>query len=81
MFTVTVGKSNVGVVVCAAVGEDPIVGVNVAVEVTVSVGVELASGVSVKVVVAVLATAVAIACSSVEGKQAERNKKINKMIL
>jgi hypothetical protein len=58
------------------------VGVNVIVGVRVFVRVKMAVGVSAKVTsVAVMAGAVGVACSSVEGAQAETNRKINTMIL
>ena len=73
MLTVAVGKAKVGVVV--------MVGVNVTVGVKVSVGVNVASGVSVEVVVEVTDVEVGVACSFIEGAQAETNKKISKMLL
>jgi hypothetical protein len=57
------------------------VGVNVTVGVKVSVGVNVASGVSVHIVVEVTAIEVGVTSPSVEGAQAEPNKKIIKMIL
>jgi len=57
------------------VGDNTIVGVNVAAEVTVFVGVNVATGVSVK-----LSLVVGVTCSSVEGAQAETNRKIIKAI-
>ena len=56
-------------------------GVNVAVGVIVSDGVKVASGVSVKTLVAVTAIVAGVTWSSVEGAQAETNKKISKINL
>jgi len=87
LFTVTVGKSNVGVAVTVEV--DVIVGVNVEVGVKTFVGVRVivsvADGVSVEAFTVAVssfnAVVVAVVCCSVEGTQAETNRKINKMIL
>jgi hypothetical protein len=81
-LTVTLGKLKVGVAVM--VGDNSMVGVGVKVGtgVSVLVVVTVACGVSVKTcVVAVAAGAVGVADSSVEGAQAEVNRKINNMIL
>ncbi len=81
MLTVTVGNANVGVAVCAAVGDKTIVGVNVTAGVNVFVAVKVAAGVSVNLsAVVVTVAAVGVGCTSVEGAQAETNKKISKMI-
>jgi hypothetical protein len=72
-LTVAVGNAKVDVAV--------MVGVNVTVGVKVSVGANVGSGVSVSVVVDVTAGTVGVAGTSVEGVQAETNRKINKMIL
>ena len=82
MLTVTVGNANVGVAVL--VGDKAIVGVNLTVGVNalVGVGVNVALGVSVEGSdVFVMVVLVGVACSCVEGAQAETNKKISKMIL
>jgi hypothetical protein len=76
------GNANVGVAVCAAVGDNTIAGVNVAAGIDVVVGVNVATGVSIEgSAVAVIFVVVGVAFSPVEGAQAETNKKINKMIL
>jgi hypothetical protein len=81
LLTVTVGNANVGVAVCAAVGDNTIAGVSVAGGVNVFVGVKVAAGVSVNVsAVAVTVVGVGAAGSSVEGTQAETNKKIIRAI-
>jgi hypothetical protein len=80
LLTVTVGNTNVGVTV--RVGDNLIVGVKVTAGVNVFVGVKVAAGVSVSVSAgAVMIGAVGVACSSLEGAQAETNRKISKMIL
>jgi hypothetical protein len=73
-LTVTVGNANVGVAV--TVGVNANVGVRVFVGVTVKVGVE----VFVSAAVAVMAVAVTVDGSSVEGAQAETNRKIMKAL-
>jgi len=81
-LTVTEGNANVGVAV--TVGEAATVGVEVGVGVEVFVGVNVSVAVGVSVtasVVAMLTRAVAVACSSVAGAQAEANsmtRKINR---
>jgi hypothetical protein len=81
-LTVTVGNSNVGVAVI--VGDNTIVGVNLAVGVNTPVGVrvKVAIGASVEgSTVAVMVVLVGVARSSVEGAQAETNRKISQKIL
>ena len=69
--------------VTVTVGDNSIVGVKVIVgsEVAVRVGGIVAFGVSVNSFVAVLAGVVGVAGRSVEGAQAETNRKIKKMTL
>jgi len=87
LFTVTLGKLNVGVGVKVGegvmVGVEVAVGVKVGVKVSVKVGVEVEVGVKVRVevgvrvqaaAVAVWEVAVMVACSSGEGPQAESRK-------
>ena len=73
MLTVAVGNAKVGVAA--------MVGVNVTVAVKVFVSVSVASGVSVEGVVGVMAVEVGVACSCVDGAQAEKSRKISKMTL
>ena len=78
-MTVTVGNANVDV--DAMVGDNTIVGVNAAAGVTVFVGVNVATDVSVNVsAVAVMSVLVGMTCPSLEGAQAEANRKIMKAI-
>jgi hypothetical protein len=69
------GNANVGVAV--TVGDNANVGVRVFDGITVKVGV----GVFASVAVAMMTGAVGVVGSSVEGAQAETNRKISKMIL
>jgi hypothetical protein len=80
-LTVTLGNANVGVAVM--VGDNSMVGVKVTVGAGVDVLVRVAvgSGVSVAFSVAVGTGRVGAGGSCVDGAQAERNRKINRMIL
>jgi hypothetical protein len=86
LFTVTSGKSNVGVAVTVNVGV--IVAVRVLVGVDVMVGVDVSVGVNINVrvdvlvheaAVAVMAVAVRVACCSGDGAQDAANNRSNKI--